>query len=122
SALARPRLGRRPGRRRSARPLPTVRTAGVLRARARDARPARPALLPLAPRGARAPPPRGGGGPGSRGPCRALGLRERAWRRPPAVRLRVPAGDVAIDDALQGPGVQDGAAAVGGLALRRGHA
>jgi glutamyl-tRNA synthetase len=59
-------------------------------------------------------------GPRYPGTCRDLGLRERAWRRPPAVRLRVPAGDVAIDDALQGPVVQDVAATVGDFVLRRG--
>ena len=59
-------------------------------------------------------------GPRYPGTCRDLGLRPRAWKRPPAVRLRVPAGDVAIDDALQGRMVQDVAATVGDFVLRRG--
>jgi glutamyl-tRNA synthetase len=59
-------------------------------------------------------------GPRYPGTCCDLGLRERAWKRPPAVRLRVPPGDVAIDDALQGPLVQDVAATVGDFVLRRG--
>ncbi len=59
-------------------------------------------------------------GPRYPGTCRAFGLRPRAWRRPPAVRLRVPVGDVTIDDALQGRVVQDVAATVGDFVLRRG--
>jgi glutamyl-tRNA synthetase len=59
-------------------------------------------------------------GPRYPGTCRDSGLRARAWKRPPAVRLRVPAGDVAIEDALQGPLVQEVAATVGDFVLRRG--
>jgi glutamyl-tRNA synthetase len=59
-------------------------------------------------------------GPRYPGTCRPFGLRPRGWKRPPAVRLRVPPGDVAIEDALQGRVVQDVAAAVGDFVLRRG--
>ena len=59
-------------------------------------------------------------GPRYPGTCRDLGMRPRAWKRPPAVRLRVPPGGIAIDDALQGRLVQDVAQAVGDFVLRRG--
>jgi glutamyl-tRNA synthetase len=59
-------------------------------------------------------------GPRYPGTCRAFGLRARRWKRPPAVRLRVPLAEVAIDDALQGRFVQDVAATVGDFVLRRG--
>src|SRR5262249_307738 len=42
-------------------------------------------------------PPRGEGGPRYPGPCRDLGMAERAWKRPPAVRLRIPAGEVVVE-------------------------
>ena len=59
-------------------------------------------------------------GPRYPGTCRRFGMRSRAWKRPPAVRLRVPAGEVAVEDALQGRFAQDVAAAVGDFVLRRG--
>ncbi len=59
-------------------------------------------------------------GPRYPGTCRDLGLRPRAWKRPPAIRLRVPAGGVVIEDALQGRVAQDVAASVGDFVLRRG--
>jgi len=43
-----------------------------------------------------------------------------AWKRPPAVRLAVPPGEVVVDDAVQGRLVQDVAARVGDFVLRRG--
>jgi glutamyl-tRNA synthetase len=63
--------------------------------------------------------------PGDEGPlypgtCRTLGTRPRAWRRPPAIRLRVPERVVVVDDALQGRVTQDVAATVGDFVLRRG--
>jgi glutamyl-tRNA synthetase len=62
----------------------------------------------------------GDDGPRYPGTCRAFGMRRRAWKRPPALRLRVPPGAVAIDDALQGGLVQDVAATAGDFVLRRG--
>jgi glutamyl-tRNA synthetase len=59
-------------------------------------------------------------GPRYPGTCRDSGLRTRLWKRPPAVRLRVPAGNVTIEDAIQGTLVQDVAATVGDFVLRRG--
>jgi glutamyl-tRNA synthetase len=62
----------------------------------------------------------GGEGPRYPGTCRPLGLGPRAWKRPPAIRLAVPARVVAVEDALQGRLEQDVAAVVGDLVLRRG--
>jgi glutamyl-tRNA synthetase len=59
-------------------------------------------------------------GPRYPGTCRAHGLAARPFRRPPAVRLRVPAGTTAVDDALAGRVTQDVAADVGDFVLRRG--
>ncbi len=59
-------------------------------------------------------------GPRYGGACREFGLSPRPWKRPPAIRLRVPAGEVVIDDALQGRVVQDVGASVGDFVLRRG--
>jgi glutamyl-tRNA synthetase len=59
-------------------------------------------------------------GPRYPGTCRRYGLERRAWRRPPAVRLRVPDGRLAVADAFQGPIVQDVAAEVGDFVLKRG--
>jgi len=47
-------------------------------------------------------------------------MAERAWKRPPALRLRVPPGEVVVEDRLQGIVRQDVAAAVGDFVLRRG--
>jgi glutamyl-tRNA synthetase len=62
----------------------------------------------------------GDDGPRYAGTCRELGMRERRWKRPPATRLRVPAGEVIVEDVLQGTVRQDVAAAVGDFVLRRG--
>jgi glutamyl-tRNA synthetase len=58
-------------------------------------------------------------GPRYPGTCRDRPI-ERAWKRPPALRLRVPARTVVVEDRLQGRVVQDVAAAVGDFVLRRG--
>src|SRR5262249_1462917 len=68
---------------------------------------------------ASAPPPEDEG-PRYPGTCRDLGMRPRAWRRPPAIRLRVPERVIEVEDALQGRVTQDVAAAVGDFVLRRG--
>jgi glutamyl-tRNA synthetase len=62
----------------------------------------------------------GDDGPRYPGTCRDRGLEERTWRRPPALRLRVPAREVVVEDALQGLVRQDVAATVGDFVLRRG--
>ena len=59
-------------------------------------------------------------GPRYPGTCRAFGLRERAWKRPPAIRLAVPDGVVTAADDLQGEIVEDVAARVGDFVLKRG--
>jgi glutamyl-tRNA synthetase len=60
-------------------------------------------------------------GPRYPGTCRGSGLATRAWKRPPALRLRVPDGAVVtIQDALQGTVVQDVGAVVGDFVLKRG--
>ena len=59
-------------------------------------------------------------GPRYPGTCRGFGLRERAWKRPPATRLAVPDGVVTVTDALQGEIVEDVAARVGDFVLKRG--
>jgi glutamyl-tRNA synthetase len=59
-------------------------------------------------------------GPRYPGTCRPFGLRARTWKRPPAIRITVPDGPIAVDDALQGRVVQDVAAEVGDFVLKRG--
>jgi glutamyl-tRNA synthetase len=59
-------------------------------------------------------------GPRYPGTCREHGMRERPWKRPPSLRLRVPAGVVVVDDALQGRVAQDVEAEVGDFVLKRG--
>jgi glutamyl-tRNA synthetase len=59
-------------------------------------------------------------GPRYPGTCRPFGMRERAWKRPPAIRLAVPDGVVHVDDALQGAFDEDVAARVGDFVLKRG--
>jgi len=59
-------------------------------------------------------------GPVYPGLCRPHGMRPRAWKRPPAVRLRVPEGVVSLRDRFQGDAVQDVARAVGDFVLKRG--
>ncbi len=62
-------------------------------------------------------------GPRYPGTCRAHGLRERSFRRPPAVRLAVPEGApglVAVEDAVLGPLVEQVGEVTGDFVLRRG--
>ena len=59
-------------------------------------------------------------GPRYPGTCRSFGMRERAWKRPPAIRLAVPEGGVHVEDALQGAFDEDVAASVGDFVLKRG--
>jgi glutamyl-tRNA synthetase len=59
-------------------------------------------------------------GPRYPGTCRNRAAAARAWRRPPALRLRVPDRDVVVEDALQGTVRQNVADAVGDFVLRRG--
>ena len=59
-------------------------------------------------------------GPRYPGTCRPFGVRERTWKRPPAIRLAVPDGVVHVDDALQGAVDEDVAARVGDFVLKRG--
>ena len=59
-------------------------------------------------------------GPRYPGLCRSHGMRARAWKRPPALRLRVPPGPVTIHDRFQGELTQDVAQAVGDFVLKRG--
>jgi glutamyl-tRNA synthetase len=59
-------------------------------------------------------------GPRYPGTCRAHGLAPRTWRRPPAVRLRVPDRRVVVEDALQGEIAQNVWRTVGDFVLRRG--
>lgn len=55
------------------------------------------------------------------GLCRAHGMRARPWKRPPAVRLRVPDdATITVHDRFQGDVVQDVARAVGDFVLKRG--
>jgi glutamyl-tRNA synthetase len=62
----------------------------------------------------------GDDGPRYPGTCRDLGTDARPWKRPPAIRLRVPPGEVVVEDTLQGIVRQDVAATVGDFVLRRG--
>lgn len=59
---------------------------------------------------------------GSRYPgfCRDHGLETRTWKRPPAVRLRVPDGDVTVRDRFHGEVRQNVARTVGDFVLKRG--
>ncbi|HWP67371.1 MAG TPA: tRNA glutamyl-Q(34) synthetase GluQRS [Candidatus Limnocylindria bacterium] len=59
-------------------------------------------------------------GPRYPGTCRRFGMQERPWRRAPAVRVVLPPGPVTVYDAWQGAFVQDPAATVGDVVLRRG--
>ena len=59
-------------------------------------------------------------GPRYPGTCRDLGLRARSFKRPPAIRLRVPERTIVVEDALQGHLAQDVAAEVGDFVLKRG--
>jgi glutamyl-tRNA synthetase len=62
-------------------------------------------------------------GPRYPGSCRAYGMRSRAFRRPPAVRLAVPEGDrarVRVVDSTLGCFEEDVAVTTGDFVLRRG--
>jgi glutamyl-tRNA synthetase len=60
-------------------------------------------------------------GPRYPGLCRESGMRARAWKRPPAVRLRVPDDSViTVRDRFQGDLTQDIARTVGDFVLKRG--
>jgi glutamyl-tRNA synthetase len=62
-------------------------------------------------------------GPRYPGTCRPHGMRARAFRRPPAVRLAVPEGDagrVEVDDAVLGLRVEQVSEVTGDFVLRRG--
>ncbi len=59
-------------------------------------------------------------GPRYPGTCRPHGHASRDFRRPPAVRLAVPAGEVVVRDRWQGELRQDVAREVGDFVLRRG--
>jgi len=59
-------------------------------------------------------------GPRYPGTCRPHGMRARAWKRPPAVRLAVPEREVRLTDAFQGPLRQNVAREVGDFVLKRG--
>ena len=54
------------------------------------------------------------------GSCRAFGMRRRDFRRPPAIRLAVPSGTMAIVDRWQGQIEQEVSREVGDFVLRRG--
>ncbi len=65
-------------------------------------------------------PHEGDEGPRYPGTCRDLGMRERAWRRSPAIRLKVPDREVLVEDVLQGSLTENVAQRVGDFVLRRG--
>ena len=65
-------------------------------------------------------PHEGDEGPRYPGTCRELGLRERTWKRSPAIRLKVPDRDVQVDDLLQGSFTENVGQRVGDFVLRRG--
>jgi glutamyl-tRNA synthetase len=59
-------------------------------------------------------------GPRYPGTCRPFGHATRDFRRPPAVRLAVPPGEVVVRDRWQGESCQDVSSEVGDFVLRRG--
>src|SRR6202000_3149302 len=60
-------------------------------------------------------------GPRYPGTCRAFGMKERAFKRLPAVRLAVPdEARIAFEDAIVGPVEEDVARVTGDFVLRRG--
>lgn len=59
-------------------------------------------------------------GPRYPGTCRELGMRERSWKRSPAIRLKVPDRDVRVEDLLQGSFTENVLQRVGDFVLRRG--
>lgn len=62
----------------------------------------------------------GDDGPRYPGTCRPRGLSLDGRRRPTAIRLATPAGEVVVDDAIQGTYREDVAATVGDVVLQRG--
>ena len=65
-------------------------------------------------------PHEGDEGPRYPGTCRDLGMRERRWKRSPAIRLKVPDRDVLVEDLLQGSFTENVGQRVGDFVLRRG--
>ncbi|NUO54861.1 MAG: tRNA glutamyl-Q(34) synthetase GluQRS [Polyangiaceae bacterium] len=65
-------------------------------------------------------PHEGEDGPRYPGTCRDLPAEGRVFKRPPAVRLRVPEGDLTYEDTLHGTVGADVAATAGDFVLRRG--
>jgi len=65
-------------------------------------------------------PHEGDEGPRYPGTCRDLGMDDRAWKRAPAVRLKVPDREVAVEDGLQGSFTENVWQRVGDFVLRRG--
>ena len=65
-------------------------------------------------------PHEGDEGPRYPGTCRDLGMNDRAWKRAPAVRLKVPDREVAVEDGLQGSFTENVWQRVGDFVLRRG--
>jgi glutamyl-tRNA synthetase len=59
-------------------------------------------------------------GPRYSGRCRAFGMQQRDWKRPPAVRLAVPDRELVIEDRLQGPLRENVWRSVGDFVLKRG--
>jgi glutamyl-tRNA synthetase len=59
-------------------------------------------------------------GPVYPGTCRRFGMQVRSWKRPPAIRLKVPDREVVVADAFQGEIRQSVAQAVGDFVLKRG--
>jgi glutamyl-tRNA synthetase len=65
-------------------------------------------------------PHEGDEGPRYPGTCRDLGMSDRSWKRSPAVRLKVPVREVAVEDGLQGSFTENVWQRVGDFVLRRG--
>lgn len=59
-------------------------------------------------------------GPRYPGTCRRFGMRDRAWKRPPAVRVALPEREIVVHDLWQGERRQNVAAEVGDFVLKRG--
>jgi glutamyl-tRNA synthetase len=59
-------------------------------------------------------------GPRYPGTCREHGMKPRDFKRPPAVRLKVPPREVALEDRLKGSIVENVESVVGDFVLRRG--
>ena len=59
-------------------------------------------------------------GPRYPGTCASFGMETRDWKRPPAIRLRVPDRVVTVVDRFQGEFSQNVSATVGDFVLRRG--